>query len=136
MLYVHHALASYWDQANLRWRDLALDNLASSSESLWTHEFKRESGELYAVAMMHPDGIGPARLLLRAALERTFPAGYEIAAPEMSCAFVLGSNATGAERQKIQEAIAHCYTEGTRPLADGLFEPDDLTPEASGLTSA
>jgi ribosome modulation factor len=35
--------------------------------------------------MMHPDGWGPSRLLLREELEKAFPEGYRAAIPEMSC---------------------------------------------------
>jgi hypothetical protein len=136
MLYVSRALASFWEQHQVPWRETAFNNLSASTEPLWTHKFTRESGEPFAVAMQHPDGIGPSRLLLRQALDKAFPLGYEVAAPEMSCAFVLSTTATAEERHRITEAIHHCYVQGTRPLAAGLFAPDELTANASGLTSA
>src|SRR5512143_1147999 len=54
MLYVNHEMARYWDAQGVGWQQLALRNLADhSTDNPGTHEYRRTTGELYAIAMMH-----------------------------------------------------------------------------------
>jgi hypothetical protein len=130
MRYVDRRMEVYWDSRSIDWRARALENLRRTSvERPWTHEFRRDEGPLFAVAMMHPDGIGPARLLLHEHLEAAFPEGYLVAVPERSCGLALSLQATDAERARLQEIAAHCHRDGTAPVLDG-FHP------AAGLTAS
>jgi hypothetical protein len=130
MRYVDDAVAQYWEGKRIDWKRLALHNLAKlSGETLGTHGFRRTSGEVYAIAMMQPDGIGPSRLLLQHQLATLFPRGYRVALPEMSCAFVLAEGLDKNEMSQLQELIEKCHQNGTRPLADGIYSPEDLSPQ-------
>ena len=126
MRYVDHDLVRYWDANGFRWRDTALNNLAQHSENLGTHDFRRDDGTLYAIGMMHDDGIGPSRLLLHERLSQLFPKGYRVALPEMSCGIALSRELETGELEKLTTMIDHCYRKGTRPLAPGIFAPADL----------
>jgi hypothetical protein len=141
MRYVDHQAEAYWTEQGIDWRAVALDNLRRASRgSLWTHEFRRESSELFAVGMMHPDGIGPARLLLSKQLLAEFPAGYLVSVPERSCGLVLSRKATDAEAAQIHDVAARCYEHGTNPVLPGFYSSGDLNPvdgvgERGGRTS-
>ena len=132
MRYVDREVERQWDMHAIQWRDRALENLQRHSvRTVWTHEFRSDNGSLFAVAMMHQDGVGPSRLLLRESLERLFPEGYLVALPEMSCGIVLSAQATLAERAKIEELVNGCFTDGTRPLVAGLHVPSKLAAKPS-----
>jgi hypothetical protein len=104
-----------------------------SPGNLGTHEFRRGGGKIYAVAMMHEDGIGPSRILLRDQLLGLFPEGYKVALPEMGCAFAFSSDVQEAEINKLQGLIDDCYRKGTRPLAAGIYTPEDLLPATESI---
>ena len=134
MRYVDRDLAQYWEQSGLDWKRIALRNLSEhSNQNPGTHEFRRANGERYAVAMMHEDGIGPSRLLLRDQLSHVFPNGYRVALPEMSCALAFMRDLEPSEFAQIRELIDRCFEKGTRPLAPGIYDPDDLLPVANKL---
>jgi hypothetical protein len=78
--------------------------------------------------MMHPDGIGPSRLLSRDRLAKLFPLGYRVALPEMGCAFAFSVDVDASEMAKLRRLIENCFRDGTRPLAPGIYMPDDLLP--------
>lgn len=123
MVYVNRDLVAHWESRGLEWRDAALANLRRlSAGRLCTHEFRDASGSLYAVACMHEDGVGPARLLLEDELDRLFPAGYLVAVPERSCGLALSARATSDEQAKLQDLAKTCYERGTAPLIEG-FHP-------------
>jgi len=122
MRYVDHRMGAYWDSQSIDWRARALENVRRTSlEHPWTHEFRRDDGRLFAVAMMHPDGIGPARLLLHGNLEAAFPEGYLVGVPERSCGLALSVRATDAEKAKLQDLAANCHRNGTAPVLDGFY---------------
>jgi hypothetical protein len=123
MRYVDHEAERYWDSCQIPWRTSAIENVQRRSvREVWTHEFRRENGSPFAVAMMHADGVGPSRLLLYESLESLFPEGYLVALPEMSCGLVLSAVATRKERHKIEDLVRNCFRDGTRPLVEGLHE--------------
>ncbi|HXG67826.1 MAG TPA: hypothetical protein VNO70_22185 [Blastocatellia bacterium] len=128
MLYVNQELENYWNSKQINWRDVALNNLRKNSAELpWTHEFDRDSGGIYAVAMMHEDGYGPSRLLLKEILNELFPDGYRVALPEMSCGLAISVTLSASEEAELYEIVQECFTKGTRPLAQGIFLPEELT---------
>lgn len=130
MRYVDNAIAQYWDNEGIDWKQRALLNLAEQTgENLATHEFRRTDGEPYAIAMMHGDGIGPSRLMLRDNISSIFPDGYKVALPEMSCAFAFSVQMDRIELNQIQKLIDACFDKGTRPLARGIYAPEELHPE-------
>ena len=81
---------------------------------------------------MHPDGWGPSRLLLGELLEQTFPEGYRVAIPEMSCGLAFSKNLNREEEGAVKNIIAECFR-GTRPLAPDIFEASEILPDNAGL---
>jgi hypothetical protein len=126
MLYVSHALASFWEQRAIDWRARAMQNLRR--EAPWTHTFSGGDGRLYGVAMMHADGLGPSRLLLRDQLARAFPEGYRVAAPERSCGVAFRSMLLPEEEARMRRLVTRCFTQGTNPLLADIWKGDDLAP--------
>jgi hypothetical protein len=127
MRYVDRDIQVYWESRGIKWRATAMANLRRRSDDrLWTHEFRSDGGELFAVAMMHEDGIGPSRLLLHQRLEALLPEGYVVAVPERSCALVLSARATEAEQAKIHGVAVTCYQNGTAPVLEGFHPPGGL----------
>ena len=127
MRYVDRRVDAHWAGQGIPWRDRAVENIRrQSNQGVWTHEFRGEDGALFAVAMMHSDGLGPSRLLLRESLERLFPEGYVVALPEMSCGVALSAQAADADRSKIVDLVTTCFRDGTRPLVPGIHEPSGL----------
>jgi len=102
---------------------------AASLERLYTHRLTRPNGELFAVAMLHTDGWGPSRLLLTGALKKVFPEGYRVAIPEMSCGLAISRHLEGPEETTIENIVTTCFADGSRPLARGIFEPEELAPD-------
>jgi hypothetical protein len=129
MLYLSREIQEYWESQGLEWDQVAKDNLIRlSEESQYTHEFRRDNGQLFAVALMQADALGPSRLLLVDYFNWTFPQGYKVALPEMSCGFVIAKDITIKEREKITKIIDNCYHNGMRPLIPGVHEATDLDP--------
>lgn len=130
MRYVDRGIVAYWEQQEIDWRTRAVANVLCASKSpIWTHELRREGGELYAAFFMHDDGYGPSRLLLTAELQAAFPAGYHVGLPEMSCGLALSKDAGAAERQRVDQIVAGSFEKGTRPLVAGILDSSDLLPE-------
>jgi hypothetical protein len=134
MRYLDRSMRAHWEAIDVDWKASALANLSDATKDrLFTHGLGRKNGGLFAVVMMHADGWGPSRLLLREALQRTFPEGYRVSVPEMSCGFALSRELDDAEEATITGIIAKCFGDGTRPLAPGIFEPDEILPNWSAV---
>ncbi|HWW62737.1 MAG TPA: hypothetical protein VN181_15285 [Thermoanaerobaculia bacterium] len=129
MRYVDHGLAAFWESRSIEWPRMALENLLELARtSPWTHEFRRNSGEIYAVGMLHDDGIGPSRLLNRDRLESLFPEGYRVTLPEMSAALACRTTLDSGEIETLEAWSAECFEGGSRPLARGFFQPEAILP--------
>ena len=130
MRYVDFEMQEHWDALGIDWKALALRNLAEhSGDRPGTHALRRDDGEVYGVVFMHPDGLGPSRLLLRDQLSAFFSGGYQVALPEMSCALAFSVGLEKKELATVQDLVDNCYQNGTRPLAPGIYAPEDLLPE-------
>jgi hypothetical protein len=130
MRYVNHAMEGHWETQGLDWRALALANLTRHTENqAGPRMLRRVNGEVFAVAFLYEDGLGPSRLLFRGTLAKFFPHGCRVAIPERSCGFAFATNLTDAERSQVEGVINHCYQHGLRPFAPGSYSMDDLQPE-------
>jgi hypothetical protein len=123
MVYLNEEIRAHWESLGLLWRKQALENLKKKTENVWTHEYKRDNGDLYAVAMMHEDGLGPSRLFADRILRDAFPDGYKIAVPEMSVGMAISNTIREDEMKKIAVVLQKCFQDGTRPLSGKIFEP-------------
>lgn len=132
MRYLDHRVRESWEADGFDWKAAARANLTKlagvqgDGHGLCTHALPRQNQEIFCVAMMHPDGLGPSRLLLFDALRKLFPSGYRVALPEMSCGIAFDANLDDKETSSVQEMIDKCYRNGTRPLIPGSHSPDAL----------
>jgi hypothetical protein len=134
MRYLDQRMRKHWDGIEVDWKAEALANLKEATKDrLFTHGIDRKKGGLFAAAMVHPDGWGPSRLLLVDALQKTFPEGYRVSIPEMSCGFAISRQLDAEEEEAIAGMIGKCFTGGTRPLAPGIFEADEILPNWSAI---
>lgn len=124
---VNFEMARRWESQNLDWKELARRNLNRETVNRpGLHEMRRANGELSSLAFMFEDGLGPSRLLFRGTLKQRFPSGYRVAIPEMSCGIAFASDLAGEDLAAVLNIVDHCYRKGTRPLAPGIYHPDDL----------
>ncbi|QUD90572.1 hypothetical protein [Phenylobacterium montanum] len=137
--YVDWRLDAYWRDNEVDWRSKAMANLVRVAHAHpHSHEFRGDDGRVVMVVMMHEDGLGPSRLLVPHLLDEVFPDGYQVALPELTCAFAFGVTA-GDEDPRIEELISGCFTNGTRPLSPLRYQPEhfwlavDQTPPVAGL---
>ena len=128
--YVDRAIQSHWEEQGLDWKALAMTNLSRHTENQpGPRMFRRVNGEVFAVAFLCEDGLGPSRLLFRGTLSKLFPKGCRVAIPERSCGFAFGTDLNPEELSQVEGVINHCYQHGTRPFAPGSYAVDDLQPE-------
>ena len=57
------------------------------------------------------------------------PAEQRVAVPEMSCGLVISRNLEGPEEGTVEDIVTKCFGDGSRPLAQGIFEPEELVPD-------
>jgi hypothetical protein len=125
--YVLHDMQREWEARGIDWKTCAVENLRQrSSEPLATGALLRENGEIWLISLMHPDGLGPSRLLLTEELERLFPKGYRVALPERSRGFAFASDLDLEDADTIDNLVQKCYRRGDRPLSSGIFWPNEL----------
>jgi hypothetical protein len=130
MRYLDQSMCAHWESQKVDWRAFAFANLRAATTHLFTHELGRKTGGgIFAGAMMHPDGWGPSRLLLRERLAETFPEGYRVAIPEMSCGLAISKRLDQNEEGAVKDIIAKCFQQGTRPLAPAIFEAEQILPK-------
>ncbi len=128
--YLDRAMCTYWEGEKVDWRAAALANLRAATTDIFSHCLRRKTGGVISLgALMHPDAWGPSRLLLREALEEVFPEGYRVAIPEMTCGFAISRWLDPEEEATITGVVARCFQKGTRPLASGIFEPEEILPK-------
>ena len=128
--YVNRAIQSHWEEQGLDWKALAMTNLSRHTENQpGPRMLRRVNGEVFAVAFLYDDGLGPSRLLFRGTLAKFFPKGCRVAIPERSCGLAFGTDLTPQELSQVEGVINHCYHHGTRPFAPGSYAVDDLQPE-------
>ncbi len=128
--YVSPSIQSHWEEQGLDWKALAMTNLARHTEQQpGPRMLRRVNREIFAVAFLYEDGLGPSRLLFRGTLSRFFPKGCRVAIPERSCGFAFATDLTPEERSQVEGVINHCYQHGTHPFAPGIYAMDDLQPE-------
>jgi hypothetical protein len=92
----------------------------------WSHAKNAPDGRLICVALMQQEAIGPSRLLLPYPFKEVFSEGYEVALPEISCAFAVSMAIKSDEKSGILDMIEDCYNHGSRPLVQGLHPAEML----------
>jgi hypothetical protein len=128
--YLDRPVCTQWEEEKVDWRAAALANLRAATTDVFTHRLGRKGGDgIFAGASMHPDGWGSSRLLLREALEEAFPEGYRVAIPEMSCGVAISLRLDHEEEALVKDIVAKCFKRGTRPLALGIFEAQEILPK-------
>jgi hypothetical protein len=126
------AMVAVWKAEGIDWQQRAVINLKVASRELWTHRKLRQDGSIGMAIMMHDDGFGSSRILLRGYLQQQFPAGYYVAIPDRRIGIVTPRNLSLRERQETEETIESYYNTGSTPIGSQLFAPEDLIPKHDG----
>jgi hypothetical protein len=106
---------------------IACDNLRRfSSNRVWTHA-KEEAGRVQFLAMLHEDGLGPSRLLLREELRQMFPEGFRFCVPERTCAVVFSKWANPAALDAVRTVVCGCFGGGREPVSEHVFAEEDIS---------
>jgi hypothetical protein len=127
MVYVNRERALSWEEDAIDWRERARNNLERlSSRQLWTHEKRDESGRVLWAAMMHDDGLGSARLLLRERLLSALEGDYQVGLPDRSCAVVVPLSAGHDNLSQASEMVRGMFQGATIPMLGDLLDPVDL----------
>jgi len=125
--YVDHEMQREWEAGGIDWQACALRNLrALSPQPLGAAALFREDGETWLISLLHPDGLGPSRLLLADELARLFPNGYRVALPERNRAFAFACDLDAEDADTVDNLIRKNYARSERPLSPEIFEPEDL----------
>jgi hypothetical protein len=126
MVYVNHERARAWERDSADWRARARGNLQRFSERLWTHEKRDASGPLLVASMMHEDGLGSSRLLLRERLLAEVGGEYKIGLPDRSCAVIIPLSAGRENLQQAADLVREMFEGATTPTWGELLDPADL----------
>jgi len=125
--YVQHDAQREWETQDIDWKTCALQNLRERSpEPLGSGALFRENGETWLISLMHPDGLGPSRLLLTDELECLFPKGYRVAIPERTRGFAFTVDLDDVDADTVENLIQGSYAKGERPFSPEIFLPNDL----------
>ena len=120
--YVLHETQQEWEERGIDWKARALQNLRHlSPDPMSTGALFRDNGETWLISLMHPDGLGPSRLLLTDHLERLFPKGYRVALPERSRGFAFATDLDVEDEDTVNHLIHSSYWKGERPLVARNF---------------
>ena len=123
MMYLSTQLASALEVRGIDWRRDSRSSLRQDFERApWTHQFGAEGEEIQAVALLHPDGLGPSRLLCYDGLLRRFPSGFTFFVPERSSALVLSKTASEKIRGSVQRAVQGCLKAAAVPMSANEFD--------------
>jgi hypothetical protein len=125
--YVQHDAQREWETQDIDWKTCALQNLRERSpEPLGSGALFRENGETWLISLMHPDGLGPSRLLFTDELEQLFPKGYRLAMPECNRGFAFAVDLDDIDADTVESLVRGSYSNAERPLSPEIFLPNDL----------
>lgn len=125
-LYLTNDEFSRFKSKRIPFASVAIDNLTMrSSGKVWTH-IKEEDDEVHFVGLLHEDGLGPSRLLLREALHEVFPEGFRFCVPERTCAVVFSKEATSLAMESVMTVVRSCFQKGTEPVSENIFEENEI----------
>jgi hypothetical protein len=132
IIYVSRAMQAYWDGQAETWQQKADSNLRRIAEAEpYSHVCKRQDETVYMVVMLYGQNLGPSRLLVPDLLKDTFPEGYIVAIPEMTCAVAFTATPTSQEAMEIEDMIANMYARGSEPVSTGRYAPETLWQRSS-----
>jgi hypothetical protein len=128
MTYVNHQRVRAWEEEGLTdWRERAISNLRQLEEGrLWTHEKRDDAGRLLCAAMMHEDGLGSSRLLLRDELLHHAGGEYRIGMPDRSCGMLFPLAAGTGNMRDAARIVREMFEGATTPMLGDLLDPASL----------
>jgi len=133
IVYVSRPMQALWEAQGQPWRQIADENLRRLAETEpFSHVSARDDGSAFMVNMLYGQNMGPSRLLVPDLLKSTFPGGYRVAVPEMTCAVAFTSTPSRDEAKVIDDLIANLFEHGREPVSSARFAPDALWQFASG----
>lgn len=108
------------------YQQIAIDNLRLHSRGrAWSH-IKKEGDTVFYLGLLHEDGLGPSRLLLREELREIFPDGYSFCVPERTCALVFSRHANDSIMTVVQGLIAKCHQNGREPVSERIIDEEEI----------
>ncbi|MFL6229948.1 MAG: hypothetical protein ACJ741_14340 [Pyrinomonadaceae bacterium] len=132
MNYLTQDQAGAWAEEGIDYERQALENLERiTGGDAWTHSKVDSEGSLLYAAMMHEDGLGSSRVLLRERWSELFPRGYWVAIPERSFALVVPKEVSSEGLQEAKDLAVKCWEGGTTPMLPDLLEQEDVQMEAA-----
>ncbi|WP_267434210.1 hypothetical protein [Sphingomonas sp. GM_Shp_1] len=121
--YVTADEAQAWDEADIDWRAIAFDNLSRLARRQPASGRKDdEHGRPFVMVMLHPDALGPSRLLVPHLFDEILGPDYQVAIPERTCAIAFRRELTPAQAADITAMIGGCYRHGTEPMSPERFD--------------
>jgi len=127
MSYVSHERAALWLREGVAWQSRSLSNLAACSGDVpWTHQKVDDTGSLVFAAMMHSDGLGASRALLRDALTSGLGPRFVVGLADRSCAVVFPNSTADVGGQSPAQMVRAMFHGATTPLCRELIAPEQL----------
>ena len=127
MSYVNRERAALWLHEGVDWQSRSLSNLAAcSGDGPWTHHETDAAGGLVFAAMMHSDGLGASRALLRNALTSGLGPHFVVGLPDRSCAVVFRNSTVDIGGQSPAQMVRAMFDNATTPLCRELITPEQL----------
>ena len=132
LVYVSRAMQALWESRGEPWRDIADQNLRRLAEAEpFSHVCTREDGSTYMAVMNYGQNLAASRLLVPGLLQTTFPEGYLVAVPEMTCAVAFSARPNEHEAQEIDGLISRLFENGSEPVSLLHYSPTALWEVAS-----
>lgn len=136
-LYVTFEQGSFWETANLKWKEAAFQNLGRLASEGGFGGKLDDDGSLFVRVMLQPDAMGPSRLLVPRLFDHELGADYMVALPERTCAIAYRADVTGQQLSDVNAMIDSCFERGTEPVSPRRFRASEFWHPAAmyGLSS-
>jgi hypothetical protein len=131
-VYVSRPHATLWEAREEAWQARAEGNLRRLAEAEpFSHVYTRSDGSAYMVVMLYGQNLAGSRLLVRGLLDATFPEGYLVAVPEMTCALAFSTKLDQHEAEAVDDMITTLFAKGEEPVSLSRYPPEQLWELAS-----
>lgn len=127
LVYVSRKMESLWEGRGEPWKAIAQANLQRIAEAEpFNHVCSRGDGSIYMVTMLYGQNLAASRLLVPGLLEATFPEGYRVAVPEMTCAVAFSATLDAHEAQVVDDLISNLFAKGEEPVSLLRYSPEQF----------
>ena len=128
--YVNRRYQAYWEANGIDWQALAHRNLIDRfRRQPEARLLQNSTGELVAVKFQSGDGLGSSRLLLRGALSKWFPRGYQVAILDRNYGLAYSGELGPDDLGSVRKLIDLWRERVPQPFVSCCYTADDLLPE-------